>query len=67
MNKRIKKKFKRRLNHKHYCDFKNALIINAIKRKYPGTNMIIVSTSKSGRLIKKITACRGVIPTSTRW
>lgn len=66
MKKRIKKKLKKRLGCRHYRDLKMTLIVNAVKRKYPDANTIIVSTSKRGKNIKKVTACFGVVPSSVK-
>lgn len=62
MNKRIKNKLKKRLGCRHYCDLKMTLIVKAVKQEYPDADMIVVSTSKSGKNIEKVTACFGVVP-----
>lgn len=61
MKRRLKKKLEKRAGRMHYSDARMELLIRAIKRAYPDTGMVIITTSKSGRCIEKITACIGPV------
>lgn len=62
MKKRLKKKLEKRAGCMHYSDARMELLIRAIKRAHPDTSMIVITTSKSGRCVEKITACIGPVP-----
>lgn len=61
MKKRLKKKLKKRAGCMHYSDAHMELLIRAIKRVHPDTSMVVITTSKSGRRVEKITACIGPV------
>lgn len=61
MKKRLKKKLEKRAGRMHYSDARMELLIRAIKRVHPDTGMVIITTSKSGRHIEKISACIGPV------
>ena len=61
MKKRLKKKLEKRAGRMHYSDARMELLIRAIKRVHPDTGMVIITTSKSGRRVEKITACLGPV------
>lgn len=61
MKKRLKKKLEKRAGRMHYSDARMELLIRAIKRVHPDTGMVVITTSKSGRRIEKITACIGPV------
>ena len=61
MKKRLKKKLEKRVGRMHYSDARMELLIRAIKRVHPDTSMVIITTSKSGRCVEKITACIGPV------
>lgn len=61
MKKRLKKKLAKRAGRMHYSDARMELLIRAIKRVHPDTGMVIITTSKSGRRIEKISACIGPV------
>jgi hypothetical protein len=61
MKKRLKKKLEKRAGRMHYSDARMELLIRAIRRVHPDTGMVIITTSKSGRCIEKITACIGPV------
>ena len=64
MNRRIKKKLKIRMGHRHYKDARIAKLQYAIRQKYPDTSLIILQTTKRG-VVKRIFAAQGpVYPTS---
>jgi hypothetical protein len=64
MNKRIRKKLEKRAGCMHYNDARRELLIRAIKRLNPEVEMIVFTTSKSGRAIIDITTYCDIIPTS---
>lgn len=55
-NNRIKKKLKKRLGHIHYHDARIAKISQYVKETYPNTNLIIIKTTKRGKITKVIAA-----------
>lgn len=61
MKKRLKKKLEKRAGRMHYSDARMELLIRAIKRAHPDTGMVVITTSKSGRCVEKITACIGPV------
>lgn len=61
MKKRLRKKLEKRAGRMHYSDARMELLIRAAKRVHPDTAMVIITTSKSGRHIEKITACVGPV------
>lgn len=62
MKKRLKKKLERRVGCMHYNDARRKLLIRAIKRGHPEAEWIVITTSKSGRMITDIQIASGVYP-----
>ena len=61
MKKRLKKKLEKRAGRMHYSDARMELLMRAIRRAHPDAGAIIITTSKSGRRVEKITACIGPV------